>query len=145
MVVGQSKWINTIVASPSVASHISSWLVRTSLEVASDHHLIQTTLDLDPHGYRVWHVLGWTRTDWQAFNQVLQGMLGLLPKDPVDLETALVQYGHNLKTLIWITIEIVTPKKWVCQYSWSWWNAGLMAYRACMSHWRCVWWELGEN
>ena len=43
---GQPTWIDVTAASPSVASRTTSWSVRTSLEVASDHHLIQTILDL---------------------------------------------------------------------------------------------------
>ena len=128
----------------SVASYGTSWSVRTSFEVASDHHLIQTILDLEPHRIHVRHIPDWVRTDWRAFSRVLQGSLGLLPEGPLDSAEDINHCVLHLTTSIHRTTMTVTPTKRVCAFSRPWWHSGLTVLRGTMFHWRWRWVRTGR-
>ena len=140
---GQPTWIDVTAASPSVASHATSWSVRTSIEVASDHYLLQTVLDLEPHRFRVRRIPDWVRTDWRAFSKVLQGSLGLLPEGSLDSAEDIDRCVMHVTKSIQRTITLVTPTKRVCAFSRPWWHSGLTVLRGTMSHWRRRWVRTG--
>ena len=141
---GQPTWIDVMAASPSVASRATSWSVRTSIEVASDHYLLQTVLDLEPHRFRVRRIPDWVRTDWRAFSRVLQGSLGLLPEGSLDSAEDIDRCVMHVTKSIQRTITLVTPTKRVCAFSRPWWHSGLTVLRGTMSHWRRHWVHTGR-
>ena len=141
---GQPTWIDVTAASPSVASRATSWSVRTSIEVASDHYLLQTVLDLEPHKFRVRRIPDWVRTDWRAFSRVLQGSLGLLPEGSLDSAEDIDCCVMHMTKSIQRTITLVTPTKRVCAFSRPWWHSGLTVLRGTMYHWRRRWVRTGR-
>ena len=140
---GQQTWIDVTAASPALASRVDSWAVCTSVQVASDHYMIQTLLDLAPTRDMSRQTLDWGNTDWDHFSTVLQAELGLVPDQPLQSSQELDQMVEHVTGGIQHTMESVVPTKRVCQYSRPWWNADLRVCKEQMNHWRRRWVRTG--
>ena len=73
---GFSTWIDVTAVSPALAPRVSQWRVCDHLELASDHHLVETFISGCPRRGTVRTVRSWDAVDWPVFGTRLRAALG---------------------------------------------------------------------
>ena len=114
-----------------VEQRIIKCRIASNCDHRSDHHPIETILNLrpNPYGPQAQQPYNYTKTDWKAFEQKLENYLPILNHLTQPTIDTVNQLASDISAAIRRATAETTPRADICPFSKRWWRKELSDLR----------------